>query len=483
VLALGIRYLCGWSAASSAGNRDAPEWPPHPDRVFMAMAAAYFESDGPPDERAALEWLSAQPPPALACTEASPRRTTTTYVPVNDVAAPRVREGREPSDDQLRAGRAVLPEERPRHPRTFPRAMPRDPTVFAIWPAADASVHRPALERLCRKVTHIGHSSSLVQMWVAGDPPNPTWVPASGGRQALRVAPPGRLGELERLYRLDPPQRPRAAMWQAYGEVAVADRPVPASGAFGPDVLVLRQVEGPRLGLESTLLLTRALRAALLKHLDGTSPPEWVSGHTRSGAPSRAAHLAYLPLAHVGSPHADGHLLGAGIAVPASVDWAEAAAVLRPVLQQAAREGLHVFDGRAVDVRLVLETGAWTPMALRPWMYSAAPDGARRWASVTPVVLPRYPKRDSQVDEIAALSCEQAGLPPPASVWTSPVSWLVGAPHARSFAPFRDRGSGASRYHVHVAIAFDRPVRGPILLGAGRYFGYGLLRPVDERES
>src|SRR5579884_1896028 len=102
----------------------------------MAMAAAYFESDGPPDERAALEWLSAQPPPALACTEASPRRTTTTYVPVNDVAATRAKG------------------ERPHHPRTFPRAIPRDPTVFAIWPAADASVYRPALERLCRKVTH-----------------------------------------------------------------------------------------------------------------------------------------------------------------------------------------------------------------------------------------------------------------------------------------------------------------------------------------
>ena len=36
----------------------------------------------------------------------------------------------------------------------------------------------------------------------------------------------------------------------------------------------------------------------------------------------------------------------------------------------------------------------------------------------------------------------------------------------------------APRLAKHVTLAFDRPVRGPVLLGAGRYFGLGLMRPL-----
>ena len=41
MFSLGIRYLCGWAMATHPSERDRPEWPPHPDRVFMALAAAH----------------------------------------------------------------------------------------------------------------------------------------------------------------------------------------------------------------------------------------------------------------------------------------------------------------------------------------------------------------------------------------------------------------------------------------------------------
>lgn len=44
--------------------------------------------------------------------------------------------------------------------------------------------------------------------------------------------------------------------------------------------------------------------------------------------------------------------------------------------------------------------------------------------------------------------------------------WPSGRVHGR---PFR-----------HVALDFDRTVAGPLLLGAGRYLGVGLLAPVTE---
>jgi hypothetical protein len=51
---IGIRYLCGWAMATHTSDRQQAEWPPHPDRVFMALAAAHFETDGGPEEYEAL---------------------------------------------------------------------------------------------------------------------------------------------------------------------------------------------------------------------------------------------------------------------------------------------------------------------------------------------------------------------------------------------------------------------------------------------
>ena len=52
--ALGIRYLMG-CAVSSDMTRQRWEFPPHPGRVFMAMAAAHFETGEDARERRALE--------------------------------------------------------------------------------------------------------------------------------------------------------------------------------------------------------------------------------------------------------------------------------------------------------------------------------------------------------------------------------------------------------------------------------------------
>ena len=56
MIALGLRYLTKYAVATDLA-RQRPEWPPHPGRVFMAMAAAFFEGGSDPAERVALEWL------------------------------------------------------------------------------------------------------------------------------------------------------------------------------------------------------------------------------------------------------------------------------------------------------------------------------------------------------------------------------------------------------------------------------------------
>ncbi len=213
MFSLGIHYLNGWSMAAADGARkEQAEWPPHPDRVFMALAAAWFETGEDPAEGEALRWLEALPPPAIAASDADSRVTVVSYVPVNDANL----SSKVPTSGDLNklknAGLAQLPEHRSRQPRGFPVAIPHDPTVHLIWPDAELGVHRVALERLAAKVTHVGHSASFVQMWLEAKPPPPAWIPTFGvARQRLRVASPGRLKVLE--------TRMNRAAWIAYHDL------------------------------------------------------------------------------------------------------------------------------------------------------------------------------------------------------------------------------------------------------------------------
>ena len=210
MFALGLHYLNGWSMAAADGARKAQaEWPPHPDRVFMALAAAWFETGEDPAEGEALRWLEALPPPAIAASDKDSRTAIVSYVPVNDAQVGRKLPASGTLDKLKSAGLATLPEYRSRQPRGFPVAIPHDPTVHLIWPDAELGVHRAALERLATKVTHVGHSASFVQAWLETKPPERTWIPATGvGLQRLRVTSRGRLKMLE--------TRMNRAEWIAY---------------------------------------------------------------------------------------------------------------------------------------------------------------------------------------------------------------------------------------------------------------------------
>lgn len=520
MFALALRYLNGWAMAAADGSRkETPEWPPHPDRVFMALAAAWFETDQDAAEGAALRWLETLPPPAISASDYTARRSVVSYVPVNDA-----RLGRKVPDSfdlkQLRkAGLALLPEHRSRQGRGFPVAVPRDPCVRLIWADADAGEHRAALERLAGKLTHVGHTASFVQAWVDAEPPEPTLVPAQGVvSHRMRVAVPGRLDALEQTYNRSAviahadleaarlaakgkertrlqreleacfpagapvTARPTPARWMGYGEPApVADAAVPQS-LFDYRLVVLR-LRGQRLDLPATLRLTEALRGAIL----ATCPapiPQWVSGHAPDGSPSRDPHLAILPLPFVGAQHADGHLQGVALAIPRTVS-PSAAAALDALLWTPEHEParIHLFAGRWFECTAQLEQSQDPAVNLR---FATWTGSARRWASVTPVVLDRHcdgASRWTQAEEGVKDACERIGLPRPGAVALHPVSALAGVPHARAFPPLMRKNGGGARQHVHAQVLFDEPVRGPVLIGAGRFRGYGLLRPLPEGQG
>ncbi len=508
MIALGIRYLTKYAVATNL-SRQRPEWPPHPGRIFMAMAAAHFETGADPAERAALQWIESLPPPAMKASEAFERSEVRAYVPVNDSH-----------------GGIVA---RPRQDRAFPRVRPHDDSVFLIWNSESDGNIRSALDKVCRKVTRIGHSSSAVQMWVvpSGREPEPNLlpspdiadermrIPSIGTVQSLIEAFNGEAiqeydrlsdnlvsakgkektrlkNELQSKFGGHRPEsrRPTVTHWQGYYRPTPELQEETVDGPFDPNFIVLTKQDGPALGLESTLALTATLRNAAMTAA-GVNPPEWLTGHDEAGQPSRLVHAAFFPLPYVGAEFADGHILGLGLALPKTLHSDSATdreESLRRVL------GPLFFDpatGEEREIRLWTKQWRWElqretrerpPFALRRKSWT---EPSRTWASATPVVLHHHPKknREGDVERVIFEAFLSAGLPEPEAVRVRSVSRLEGAGHAMSVPPFSEGDASLCRYQTHVVVRFPKLVRGPVLVGRGRFRGYGLFRSLPEEET
>ncbi|NQT13490.1 MAG: type I-U CRISPR-associated protein Cas5/Cas6, partial [Planctomycetes bacterium] len=472
-LTIGWEYLTGYAVATDPGDRERVEWPPHPARAFMALAAAWFETGEDSEEGDALRWLEGLEgdpelhlPPDDTVFE---RSRVTVYVPVNDKAGP--------AAATLQCAPAFT---RSKQARRFPRMWVGSTPCYLHWPsAAGAEQHRDALGRLCTKVTRIGHSSSLVEMWVGdGDEPargaSEGWLPDNVlARIQVRQTSPGMLdmltvrygeaprqrhaeltdriaslqaekkatkgkGANERKAAIDesiddltaeqavviarPPVRPSVGLWCGYRQASV--EPSVCHTHFDSDLVVLKRVDGPLLPVVSTLGITRALRDMVMIHSGVQPVPPWVSGHEADGTPLRDedGHLAMIPLPFVGHEHADAHLLGMGLVFPRNIDYSERGRVLGNVL----------LDDKEQSKQIALtlgRLGVWTvekrnwsdrQRMLQPEAWTAHPKGAKTWASVTPVVLDRFPKEDrtknragwsAEVAEIIRRACERIVLP------------------------------------------------------------------------
>ncbi len=472
--ALGIRYLTG-CAVSSDMTRQKPEFPPHPGRVFMAMVAAHFETRGGDDERRALQWMESQSEaPDLRVPEFSVRRASKPRVPLETYV---------PVNDQKSADAIVA---RTRQPRSFPTVHLHDDKVFLIWKTDAPREIRDALERLCSRVTRIGHSSSLVQMWLADENERvePTLISENrSSDRKLRVIEPGTLAYLDRAFSNG--RFPSLNTWSGYREAKPEQREL-VPGPFDPALIVLQKFEGRSLGLESTLRLTTALRNAAMKALPEGECPEWLSGHQPDGSPTREIHAAFFPLPFVAATHADGHVVGLAIALPRGIARAEVRRVVGPLLfdsDSGADRDIRLWSNDPLwEWSLVREMRDRPPTALRITTWTRP---SRIWASVTPVVLHHYPKknREEDVERILFEAFESAKLPRPTSIEARSISPLQGVGHARSIPEFAEGGERLCRYQTHVAVEFPEPVEGPVLVGRGRFRGYGLFRPIRQTEE
>lgn len=535
-----IEYLTGYAVATDPANRERAEWPPHPARVFMALAAAHFETEpGNLEQRKALDWLATLEPPDLRIPEHTLRDVLTAYVPVNDMEVPKRKtiDGWHPTalDDRnaVKDAMVILPAYRTnKQPRTFPRVHVGSEPVILTWHASEdpPAAHLDALESICGNVARIGHSSSLV--WVRlerGASALPTLVPDQHSlERRLRTVHPGALHRLEEAFNkaaIDEfadletqianskgkakkslqeklngrfpggkpkSQRPVFSISRGYRPIE-APRPAAVESPFDANFIVLRESDDSTesFGLESTAQIMRALRNVLMSRSPVQPVPSWVGGHEPNGEKLTSQnHMALIPLAFVGREYADGHLMGVGILLPRDVPLRRRAEVLAPILfnEQNQPRTLELTMGQAGVWKLVRETDLSPKHTLQTRTYTGP---SASWATVTPILLDRMPKADrsnepiewrEEVAGIVVQSCSNLGLPEPISVRIEKTPFFIGSlramPGQGGFPQLR-RG----KYQVHVQIDFDAPVQGPLLLGAGRFLGYGLMRPWANSEE
>lgn len=551
MLSIEVNFLTGRYVATAHHDRNSPEWPPHPARLFSALVATWADSDEPDgSERRGIEWLESQPPPSICASEATPRTPATHFVPVNDARI--VQQGsyktradkvddlmvqiQEAEADELpvrkrQSLRTQLKRQRdvsaivasvgktplstavgimppgwvttPKAVRTgqarvYPSVTPTEPRVTYVWNTDPSLETARAIDGLCTRLTRLGHSSSLVSCRVVSEHPAPNHIPGEGPI-TLRSVRSGQLAALEREYLKHEASKPRALPFTPvrYRQVQPAPPELPV---VKPDTagnwLVLAFLRGSK-RFPSTMAadIATALRGAVFHHA-ADPMPQGLSGHHRDGRPSTNPHVAFLPLPWVGHEHSDGRLMGAAIAMPDQLDNESRRHLLRAVgAWESVADPLTLTLGRRGIVEMKRVIGISDLITLRAGLWNRR---STRWTTATPIALPTHPgplgrgtasarsKAWARAEQAVIASCRHIGLPEPVEVVAGLAPLIPGARPAPTFPAFRQRGPGGkpvARRLVHASVTFDRPVAGPLVLGAGRYLGLGLMRPMAETKA
>ncbi len=397
---------------------------------------------------------------------------------------------------------ALLPDGRGKQERHFPSVTLEEPIVTYVWPQAHPpDAIKTALNGLLERVTRLGHSSSLVSCRFVEDPPAPNYVTGSGDL-VLRCTASGQLAALKQRFEQHRAVKPRSLPFTAVRYREAAEVPSDGEPLLRPDtagdwIVFEFLVQSRRIPSSRVVEIASTMRAAVMAYAQDPIP-EGLSGHQVRGAPSRLPHVAFLPLPYVGHEHADSRIMGVSVSLPASLDEQSRRATLRAIglwERERGADSLALTFGKKGELRLVRRPGLSDLATLRPGSWHRA---SHQWATATPIALPTHPgplakgsaasrsKAWERAEQAVRRACENVGLPEPAEVEVSLQPFVRGARPAADFPAFRQRGrdgTPVARRLVHAAITFHDLVQGPLVLGAGRFLGLGLMRPLSDPVS
>lgn len=481
-------------------SHGSPEWPPSPARVFQALVAGVARGNSLPEALLpALEWLEALPPPVIAAPRQWLGQSTTLFVPNNDTD--KVPDPRDVSS--IRTKKIA-------HPNLFSADQP----ILYAWSFPDDAEHARALAAATSSIYQLGRGVDMA--WAVGEvlddgalearlEAHPGIVrrpsPATRGERMLACPTAGSLASLEARHHaaklvvegvgkasrtlFTNPPKPRfvqvtyeRARRRIVFELRDRERDTPwpwAPGRIVKLVEKLRDAAAARLraglpGCEEKIERT----------LIGRKPGE-------SGAGSTSERVRILPLPSIGFVHADRGIRRFALDVPSGaplpsedIEWA--------------------FSGLECPDPTTGELSSWVvTRAVDESMFRHYVGPSRRWYSVTAVALPEGARRrriepsrrreeaktaeERRAEESRAIDAVRVALR------HAEVRGRVIAIHVQR-EPFEAKGGRAEAFAEgtrfvkerlwHVALEFERPIEGPLVIGDGRYLGLGILAPRPE---
>jgi CRISPR-associated protein Csb2 len=489
-------------------SQGAPEWPPAAARVFQALVAGVARGQTLPETFVpALQWLERLPPPLIAAPLRSHGQSLTLFVPNNDADALA-----DPSDvSSIRTAKQV-------QPSLFDGAQP----LLYVWGIPEGDVPEMPLTNAAHLLYQLGRGVDMawadlqvldnealqaLLMRYRGVIHQPSEGPPS--QRMLSCPVPGTLASLVERHGA-PRLRTEAKGPRARALFTNAPKPRFASVSYAPQrwltLFELRDGAGARPWPwpqhRAATLVERIRDAAAVRLL--TAVPEATVAIERSllgraadgsGAVALTQRVRIVPLPSIGSVHVDQAIRRVLIEVPsgcpvarADLDWA-----------LSGLQGVEPETG---------ELSAWALTRAEQFdMQKHYCQPSRHWLSVTPVVLPQQAagrrtdpglrqaqagpaiarqteaKRagERQAEEGRALAAvhqalRHAGIPGVAVQVRVQREAFSG--RGRRADAFADDTRFAKQRLWHVAVSFDRPVSGPLVIGDGRFVGLGLLAPA-----
>ncbi len=481
-VAVRIRFLTGaYHAASAIDGLEVAEWPPHPARLFAALVSAHHALGAPVDTEAAVGWIERAEPPEIACdADAAPRVVSRTFVlPSDGRVAPQSERQYASAMASDSAGKRYQRKAR-YEPATVLAVAGQDASVWFRWRQDAPGAVLAGLKRLVCEIPYLGASDSLVCVTVESPanmpaaeflPCAPDLSPPRGASlydvrvpwKGLRVTLDGAYGAGDGDQR--PPRRLRPTGVISYRRASAEDE-VASSGM--EIVATVPLVGTARAPVEACGKLARELRRRMLAVCDDDAPAV-LHGHEQA-----RGHAAYLPVPWVDERRADGEVVAVMLALPAAhireCSDSERNAT-RDALARVRPFRVHGIPG---TVGLGASAGASPPLRAYLGRFLTS---SRCWVTATPAVYERHLKRPEDFYPMIARMCANAGLPAPIEAVELRGASARGASVARAADEDRERPEGRA---AHLLLRFATPVRGPVVIGRGRFLGYGLCIARDE---
>jgi CRISPR-associated protein Csb2 len=449
-----------------------PEWPPHPARFFAALVSEYYQRgfDGDEDKRDALRWLQKQDPPKIHFPDTVDQLDVNNYVPTNKETSKGI-ENRLENSNERKVKKSTVPEER---------------HVYFEWNIeGESSEYLDSIRELALGIPYLGSSESAARINVVSDGEieindsynTIEYTDGTNTDYSIRVPERDELEKLEAFHGRK--QRPASGTPVGYRKV-YSDSEV-GTGEFD-EVLVLKRTGGPRPPLEHFYKISKVTRDAMISITDELTEgnvPSVISGHNAQGEPLKHSHIGVIPLANVGNEYADGSVLGVGVVLPDNVTEGDRKIIENIILGNKDLEGRSRLDKLTLGSMGEVDIKYDSEPDLKTLDKKRYTDSSKKWATVTPYVFGRYPRKKSR-SEVIAESCRRIDLPsPPEKIQTTDVSPISGVPQPEEFN-YDEAHFDSNKLKKHLVLEFSNPVEGPLMLGAGRYFGSGLMTPVSD---